>query len=503
MSAFVDECNLNVRGGDGGAGAVSTRREAHVPLGGPDGGDGGKGGDVWLVADRNVASLLSFRDHPHRKAESGVHGQGGKRHGRRGPDLEVMVPVGTMVHDFDDGHLLADLVHEGDRWLAAAGGRGGRGNARFLSNRRRAPSFAEQGEHGEQRWVRLELKLMADVALVGYPNVGKSTLISRISAARPKIADYPFTTLEPNLGVVRLDDDRDGFEMVVADIPGLIEGASEGKGLGHQFLRHIERARVLAVLLDLAGGTGASPAEQYEVLLAELGEYRPELLDRPRVVVGSRADVAVEHLVGLVEVDARHQPLPEADVEQDEDALDLLLGGPRATGPFSDDGAGSVGPQGRSTDGEAPAWRDLDAARAAWTLDRGHGDRPDGEDGGDADVEWLEISAITGDGLTPFVGRLADAVRQARRNQPKPDTFVVLKPVAQGYRVERHDDGSFEVVGREAVRAVALSDLTNLDALDEAHARLKRLGIDKALARAGAQEGDVVRIGSLSFEYAV
>src|SRR3954449_827428 len=259
-SGFVDEAQLHVRAGDGGAGAVSFRREAHVPRGGPDGGDGGKGGDVWLVADRNVASLLGFRDHPHRRATSGAHGQGGGRHGANGTDTRVAVPEGTTVKE-KDGTVVADLVHEGDTWLAARGGRGGRGNARFLSNRRRAPSFAEQGESGEERRLNMELRLMADVALVGLPNAGKSTLISRISAAKPKIADYPFTTLEPHLGVVRLDD----TEYVVADIPGLIEGASEGRGLGHQFLRHIERARVLLVLLDLASADGRTPKEQERV----------------------------------------------------------------------------------------------------------------------------------------------------------------------------------------------------------------------------------------------
>ncbi|MGA0219389.1 MAG: Obg family GTPase CgtA, partial [Ilumatobacteraceae bacterium] len=239
------------------------------------------------VADHNVASLLAFRDHPHRRASNGVHGKGKDLHGRRGESLEITVPEGTVVTDMYSGETLAELYSHGDRWMAVAGGRGGRGNARFLSNRRRAPTFAEQGEHGEERWLRLEIRLMADVALVGFPNAGKSTLISVISAAKPKIADYPFTTLSPNLGVVSIDE---GTEFVVADIPGLIEGASEGRGLGHRFLRHIERARVLCLMLDLASVEGVSPAEQEETLLAELGAYRPELLERPRLVVGTKAD---------------------------------------------------------------------------------------------------------------------------------------------------------------------------------------------------------------------
>jgi len=287
VSDFVDEAQLNVRAGDGGAGCVSFRREGPVVNGGPNGGDGGNGGDVWLVADHNVASLLAFRDHPHRRASNGVHGKGKDLHGRRGESLEITVPEGTVVTDMYSGETLAELYSHGDRWMAVAGGRGGRGNARFLSNRRRAPTFAEQGEHGEERWLRLEIRLMADVALVGFPNAGKSTLISVISAAKPKIADYPFTTLSPNLGVVSIDE---GTEFVVADIPGLIEGASEGRGLGHRFLRHIERARVLCLMLDLASVEGVSPAEQEETLLAELGAYRPELLERPRLVVGTKAD---------------------------------------------------------------------------------------------------------------------------------------------------------------------------------------------------------------------
>jgi GTP-binding protein len=412
VSQFVDECNIHVKAGDGGAGSVSFRREAHVAKGGPDGGDGGSGGDVWLVADHNVASLLAFKDQPFRRAGDGTHGQGKRRHGAAGRELLVPVPEGTVVLD-RDGTVLADLVRARDRYLAAEGGRGGHGNARFLSNRRRAPAFAEQGEEGEERWLRLELKLLADVALVGFPNVGKSTLISRISAAKPKVADYPFTTLEPHLGVVRLDD---GYEFVVADIPGLIEGASEGRGLGHRFLRHIERARVLCVLLDLAPVAERPPAEQLEVLLAELAAYQPDLLERERVVIGSRADLVA--------------------------------------------------------DGALPGEVDLD----------------------------LRVSAVTGAGVAQLTGRLADAVRRARAALPAPSQFVVHRPVRAGYEVVR-EGGGWVVEGREATRAVALSDLTRPDALAEAQRRLHRLGVDRALARAGAQPGDPVRIGSLVFDY--
>jgi GTP-binding protein len=266
MSVFVDEAQLNVRGGDGGAGCVSFRREGPEVFGGPNGGDGGDGGAVWLVADHNVASLVAFRDHPHRRGEDGVSGMGKDLHGRRGRPMEVKVPEGTIVKDFETGEVLADLRTTGMRWQAIPGGQGGRGNARFLTNKRRAPSFAEQGEHGPQRWLLLELKLMADVALVGFPNAGKSTFISAVSAAKPKIANYPFTTLQPHLGVVRLGEET---EFVIADIPGLIEGASEGRGLGHQFLRHIERARVLCILVDLVSMEGLDPAVQVEVLLRE------------------------------------------------------------------------------------------------------------------------------------------------------------------------------------------------------------------------------------------
>jgi GTP-binding protein len=291
MSSFVDECGINVCAGDGGAGVVSFRREAHVSRGGPDGGDGGDGGNIWIEADHNVASLLAFRDHPHRRAKNGTHGSGGKRHGKSSEELIIKVPEGTTIYELEGDQVLADLSQDGDRWLAVRAGRGGRGNARFLSNKRRAPTFAEQGEEGEEKWLRMELRLLADVALVGFPNSGKSTFISKISAAKPRIADYPFTTLEPNLGVVQTPGVP---EFTVADIPGLIEGASEGKGLGHQFLRHIERASILLILLDLSQTSEFSPERQKEILENELSSYRPELLSRPRLVVGSRSDMSLE-----------------------------------------------------------------------------------------------------------------------------------------------------------------------------------------------------------------
>ena len=416
VSEFVDECGLNVRGGDGGAGCVSFRREAHTPMGGPDGGDGGDGGDVWLVADRNTASLVAFRDHPHRAATSGTHGSGKKRHGHSGEDLEVLVPIGTHVRT-QDGLALADLTAEGDRWLAAEGGRGGKGNARFLSNSRRAPAFAEQGEAGQEQWLVLELKLMADVALVGFPNVGKSTLISRVSAAKPKIADYPFTTLVPNLGVIRTDD---GFEMVMADIPGLIEGAAEGRGLGHQFLRHIERARVLVVMVDLAEFAEPDPPGQLEVLLRELGDYRPELLERPRLVLGSRADIATPGTIASLAAEC-----PEA---------------PR-------------------------------------------------------------LSAVTGEGVPELVGMLRKLVEAARDELPSDEGFVTLRPAPEGIEVTKWPDGTFEVNGREALRAVAFSDLTDEEALAEARRRLSSLGLQAALERAGIRDGDTVVIGDFEFEY--
>ncbi len=393
---------------------MSFRREAHTPRGGPDGGDGGKGGDVQLIADRNVASLLAFRDHPHRRAASGGHGAGKKKRGAAGEDLEVAVPPGTTVRD-RQGTLLADLVSHGDRFTAARGGHGGAGNARFLTNSRRVPSFAEQGEYGQEAWLELELRLLADAALVGFPNVGKSTLISRVSAAHPKIAAYPFTTLEPHLGVVKFHE----HEFVLADIPGIVEGAAEGRGLGHEFLRHTERARVLVLVLDLAEVNGIEPSRQEEILLDELRRYRPELLERPRVVVGNKTDVA--------------------------------------RFPFDPDS--------------------------------------------DAERERFAVSAVTGDGLDPLLGAIAARVEEARRSEPERSAYVVHRPEEEGFSVARDDDGTLRVRGRKAERVVAMADLTNPDAIDYVQGRFRRMGVERALERAGVREGETVRIGPVELEY--
>jgi len=417
VSTFVDFAQLHAKAGDGGAGCVSFRREAHVAKGGPDGGDGGKGGDVWIVTDHNQASLLGFRDHPFRRATDGQHGTSKRQHGSRGKDSVVIVPVGTMVYS-REGELLVDLNGPGDRWLAAEGGLGGQGNNRFLSNSRRAPAFAEQGERGQENWFNLELKLQADVALIGFPNVGKSTLIARVSAARPKIADYPFTTLVPNLGVVRVGErsgrPSDATEFVMADIPGLIEGAAEGRGLGHDFLRHVERARVLCVLLDLSEMAPMSPPDQLTILLRELGDYQADLLERPRVIVGSKGDAAAYEMPGA-----------------------------------------------------------------------------------------LTISSITGEGIDQLVARLAGLVVQVRREELErlEHEVVVHRPIPDEITVERSGPNSWVVEGRPAIRAVRFQDLTDDEALAEIVRRLRTLGVDRMLTRAGVLDGDVVTIGPLSFEW--
>lgn len=288
---FIDRAKIKIKAGDGGSGVTAFRREKFVPRGGPSGGDGGKGGDVWLEADESLNTLLHLRYNPEHKAERGRHGEGSNRHGKDGADVIVKVPVGTQVFDTESGDLLFDFTEAGQRFRAAKGGKGGWGNQHFATPTRRAPKFHYTGRPGEERELQLELKLIADVGLVGFPNAGKSTLISVISAAKPKIADYPFTTLEPNLGVVDLGDFK---TFVVADIPGLIEGASEGAGLGDRFLRHVERTKLILHLVDVSSISGRDPVEDYEIINRELANYNEDLARRPQILVATKLDALDE-----------------------------------------------------------------------------------------------------------------------------------------------------------------------------------------------------------------
>jgi GTP-binding protein len=413
---FVDRVRINVTGGSGGAGVASFVRRKGQPRGKPSGGSGGRGGDVILVAEPGTSTLLRYDRKPHWTASDGTHGEGDSRHGRAGDDLVLPVPLGTVVRDADD-IVIADLVEPGQSIVVARGGRGGRGNAALAGMGRKAPTFAEQGEYAEPAWITLELKLIADAALIGFPNAGKSTLISRVSAARPKIADYPFTTLEPHLGVV----DVGGHEFVLADIPGLIEGAADGRGLGHEFLRHTERARVLVVLLDPSPLQTDGYAEQYDILIAELAAHSPELAQRPRLVALNKTDVVPD----------------VAEMEQ-------------------------------------------------WADERG--------------FPLHAISAVTGEGLDRLMYALSEQVKRTIREAPDRQGYVLHRPVRPGFSVTR--DGDVWVVsGRAAERAVALDDLTVLEAADFAAERLARLGVDEALRAAGAEAGDDVRIGDLVFTY--
>ena len=290
---FIDEANIRVKAGDGGKGCVAFRREKYVPRGGPSGGDGGKGGDVIMESSERHNTLVHFRFNPEYKAERGRHGEGSNRSGREGADVVLKVPVGTILYDADSGERVHDFTRPDERIVIARGGRGGRGNARFATSTHQAPRESEPGRPGEERAFRLELKLLADVGLVGYPNVGKSTLISRISAARPKIAEYPFTTLQPNLGVVAVGDEPEQIRFVVADIPGLIEGAHEGTGLGTQFLRHIERTRLLVHLVDVSDTSGRpDPGKDFDVIVHELASFGAGLEKKPMLVAASKIDVA-------------------------------------------------------------------------------------------------------------------------------------------------------------------------------------------------------------------
>lgn len=412
MVSFVDEARIKVAAGAGGDGSVAFRREPYNPKGGPDGGDGGRGGNVVLRADRSIGTLLDLRDHPHIRAPRGGHGSGSRRHGADGEDRIVLVPPGTVVFD-EAGVMIADLPVPGHEVVVAHGGRGGRGNVRFATASRRAPAFADKGEPGEERELRLELRLLADVGLVGFPNAGKSTLIARISAARPKIADYPFTTLTPNLGVVRSGDES----FVVADIPGLVPGAHTGKGLGHRFLRHVSRAAVLVFLVDLAA-IERDPVDDVGVLNAELVAYDPDLARRPNVIVATKVDA-----------------MPDK----------------------------------------------VDDVKKRWP-------------------EAIPISAVTGEGIDELLLRLRTEVAKAREALPEPAGYVRHVTRDDPLQVER-EDGAWRVRGRRAERAVGATDMNNEEAVARLQRALITMGVERELERAGARDGDEVRIGNVSFDY--
>ena len=448
---FIDKVRIHVKGGNGGAGCMSFRREAHVPKGGPDGGDGGHGGNVVVEADASLSSLIEYRVKHHFKAERGTHGKGSRMHGATGEDLVLKVPMGTVVHEYFEeskevGELIADLTHDGERVTVAEGGMGGRGNIHFVTPTRRAPAFAELGEPSQERWIELEMKLMADAALVGMPSAGKSSLIAKMSAARPKIADYPFTTLVPNLGVARSGD----YSFVVADIPGLIEGAHEGRGLGHEFLRHIERTALIVHVVDLTGDyEGRDPLEDYDIINRELALYADELAARPRIVVANKIDVP-----GAEEVADR---LAE---RVREDSIAAAGGDEFAPSPV--------------------------------------------------DPKLYRISALTGEGVDGLKAAIATKVHELREElRALSEADVQYEHVWEHKREDRDKQfkvvplggGVFRVEGPQVERMVVQTDWENEEAIAFLQHRLKRLGVEKALEKAGAVDGDEIRIVGRAFEF--
>ena len=448
---FTDKVHIYVKGGDGGAGCMSFRREAHVPKGGPDGGDGGHGGNVVVEADASISSLIDYRYKHHFKATRGTHGRGSRMHGATGEDLILKVPCGTVVREYfeeerETGELIADLTRDGERVVVAEGGMGGRGNIHFVTSTRRAPAFAELGEPAHECWIELEMKLMADAALVGVPSAGKSSLISRMSAARPKIADYPFTTLVPNLGVVKGDE----HNFVVADIPGLIEGASEGKGLGHEFLRHIERTALIIHVVDMSGGyEGRDPVEDYRIINRELEMYADELAARPRIVVANKCDVpGVEENIKRLEEEVRKDAIAAAGGDEYADSV--------------------------------------------------------------AQTKVYRISALTGQGVDSLIHATAEKVHNLREEARQQAEMVPEYEQVWEHRREERDkriyvrklsEGIFRVEGTQIERWVVQTDWENEEAIAFLQHRFDRIGLEKELINAGAIDGDEIRIVGRAFEF--
>ena len=448
---FLDQSHIFVKAGDGGAGCMSFRREAHVPKGGPDGGDGGRGGDVILEADKTLSSLVDYRFKHHFKAQRGTHGKGSKMNGADGEDLILKVPLGTVVREYDvetkeAGIQIADLTEHGERVIVAKGGHGGLGNTHFVTPTRRAPAFAELGEPAEERWIELEMKLMADAALVGMPSAGKSSIIAKMSAARPKIADYPFTTLVPNLGMVRSDD----YSFVVADVPGLIEGAAAGKGLGHEFLRHIERTALIIHVVDMTGSyEQRDPVEDYRIINNELALYAAELKDRPQIVVANKIDVAGtdENIRRLEEV-VRQEAIEAAGGDEFADSV--------------------------------------------------------------SEAKVFRVSALTGQGIPSLIAAVAQKVHELR--EAAESNEAAAKEYGQIWehnRLERDrkftvrdlGGGVFQVEGGAVERVVIQTDWDNDEAIIYMQGKLERMGVEKALVEAGAMTGDEIRILGRSFTF--
>lgn len=427
---FVDQVKVYVKGGDGGDGMVAFRREKYVPKGGPAGGDGGNGAAVIFEVEEGLRTLMDFRYQRHFKAPRGEHGMSKGMHGRNSKDMIVKVPPGTVVIDEDTKIVIADLVEHGQRAVIAKGGRGGRGNCRFATPANPAPEIAENGEPGQDRNIVMELKLLADVGLVGFPSVGKSTLLSVVSAARPKIADYPFTTLVPNLGVVETEDSR---SFVMADLPGLIEGASEGVGLGHQFLRHIERTRVIVHLIDMSGLDGRDPYEDYVTINNELQAYNLRLTERPQIIVASKMDMpdSAENLAQFKEKLQEDYPI-------------------------------------------------------------------------------FPISAVTREGIRELLYAVADKLESTsefplnhEEDEDKGINRVLYKHETQAdeFDITRASDGSFDVTGFKVERLFKMTDFTREESTRRFARQLRSFGIDEALRKMGAVDGDIVRILEYEFEF--
>lgn len=423
---FVDQVQVFVKAGDGGNGMVAFRREKYVPKGGPAGGDGGNGGDVIFEVDEGLNTLMDFRYQKHFKASRGENGMSKGQHGKNADPLVVKVPPGTTVKDADTGEVIADLVEHEQQAVIAKGGRGGRGNIRFATPRNRAPEIAENGEPGQERYVQLELKLLADVGLVGYPSVGKSTLLSVVTAAKPKIADYHFTTLVPNLGVVETDDHR---SFVMADLPGLIEGAHEGVGLGHQFLRHVERTRVIVHVIDMSAMEGRDPYDDYVTINNELKEYDERLSKRPQIIVANKMD------------------MPESD-------------------------------------------ENLEAFKEKLT----------------EDLPIFPISAITRQGLKELLFAVADLLEQIPKEElyeEKTEERILYKfeKKEEPFQITRDPDGAFVLSGEKIEKLFKMTDFTRDESIQRFSRQMRHMGVDDALRKRGAKDGDTVRLMDYEFEF--